>query len=420
MSARDPGLEDQLAQIRRRLAAIEAELAALRGDAQASDGGAPPAEQPSALAQGLSLGGSAGPGGGLSLGESGRTPGEKLAAEPAGGELSLETPAAGAQLSAEPALTLGETEPASATPATNENARLIGRLAEVRTAIQQGLGSVAAKDAGFLDKAAHILAQKGPDVLAGNLGENIILDCVKKQFTGLAKYNFPAYDELRRVVDDVEGDFLQYVEKKMNLRFFPLPGETAAEAKTRLPEAAENIAEKLTPSLRPNGALVGVLRRGVIAPNGSVQKAQIAVSAGAEDEVVRTILLAGDALAKAPQGGEAVAEVQKALANLAGGGKENVLLRDVLNECWKVNTDKSLSRVIERLQSILQNKHGWHMLRVTVGEMFGEKHSPSKFERKRLSSDQSPGMIVSVVRPGFIDKNGIPVQKAVLGVSADK
>ena len=54
---------------------------------------------------------------------------------------------------------------------------------------------------------------------------------------------------------------------------------------------------------------------------------------------------------------------------------------------------------------------------MAVGEPFGDKHSPSKFERKKVSSDRKTGTIVSVLRPGFIDKDGVPVQKAILGVS---
>ncbi len=210
------------------------------------------------------------------------------------------------------------------------------------------------------------------------------------------------------------------LEQKAGLKFFPYPGESLDEMTVRLPAAASHIERRPVSSLRPKGALAGVVRRGVLAANGSVQKAIVTVSAGADGDAPKLILAAGNALARASRGGEAAAEIHKSLSNLAEGGRENVVLRETVNAGWAANADKALDGVIQKMQERLQSAFGWHMIRVAVGEEFGDKHSPSKFERKKVSSDRKPGTIVSVLRPGFVDRNGIPVQKAVLGVSAGK
>ena len=54
---------------------------------------------------------------------------------------------------------------------------------------------------------------------------------------------------------------------------------------------------------------------------------------------------------------------------------------------------------------------------VSVGGMFDESYDPSKYERKKVDSAKPEGTILGVLRRGFLDKNGIPIQKAVVAVS---
>ena len=399
MADRVAELVVEVAQIRARLDTIEAELTALQNAAANQT----EAEEPAASPGGLSL---------TSPGDTSASEGQPAAAPESSG-LSLAgsaSPEADASPPAAPAAAEEE----------NENSALLRRLGEITDAVSNGVGSVAAKDIAFIGKAQQLLAQKGPGAVAGSTGDQLILKCIRTEFKNLAKYSFPAYDRLWAVIDPVEKAFIDHAERKLKIRIFPHPGESPQEAGLRVPEAAGNIAEQKVPSLKPEGSVVAVLQRGAVAPNGSVQQAVVALSGGAATETIKLVLQVGDALAKAAKGGEVAGVLNSSVRNLAGGSPENVVLRELLNALWTANVDKTLAPAIQRIQEILQQRFGWHIMRVHVGEMFGEKHSPSQFERRKVTSDQKPGKIVSILRPGFIDKSGVPVQKAIVGVSAGR
>jgi hypothetical protein len=75
-----------------------------------------------------------------------------------------------------------------------------------------------------------------------------------------------------------------------------------------------------------------------------------------------------------------------------------------------------LERIANRLTDHLK-KSGLSEVIVSIGSLFDESYDPSKYERRRVPGKKSPGVITAVIRPGFLDKNGVPVQKAIVAVS---
>jgi hypothetical protein len=427
MSERLVALTNEVAELRRRLQRVEQTLQELQQEGSGDPEPAAPQPEPSET-----LSATAGPeteAPSLVLGSSDQT--QAPSAADADGGLSLgDAPASGQSTASDEAtssdggLSLGGAAPEAAEPAVEVEASaeqspqvaLLRRLAELPAAAKRSGVSIAPKDLSFAQKASVLATQK-PDAVTGAAGDQLILRCVQKEFGNLAGYYLPPYDAFQKVLADVEQAFLRYVEDSMGLRFFPYPNETSADAAQRLASADGNITERTVPSLKPAGTPLAVLQRGVVAPNGGVQKAVIAVSGGADSDSARRLLKIGEEIARAPRGGEVMADLQKAVNDLSKGLPENVVLRELLNTLWAANTDKNLAGPVQKLIQILESEHGWHMLRVRVGDTFGDKHKPDNYERRKVRSSEAPGTIVAVARPGFIDGQGVAVQKAVLNVS---
>ena len=75
-----------------------------------------------------------------------------------------------------------------------------------------------------------------------------------------------------------------------------------------------------------------------------------------------------------------------------------------------------MNLLVKKLLTYLK-KHGYSEIMVVVGEMFDESYSPSKYDRRKIASGEPAGKIIKLIRRGFLDKNAVPVQKAVVGIS---
>lgn len=83
--------------------------------------------------------------------------------------------------------------------------------------------------------------------------------------------------------------------------------------------------------------------------------------------------------------------------------------------CKEISSPK-LEKIRLRLLALIE-KSGYAEIIVTNGALFGEEWSPSKYERKQVSSGSPQGTIIGVDRRGFLDKNGVCIQKAIVLVS---
>lgn len=90
--------------------------------------------------------------------------------------------------------------------------------------------------------------------------------------------------------------------------------------------------------------------------------------------------------------------------------------RHVLNLIFERNTSGVHGAHIKWLLALLA-KQGITTVTGKIGKRFDEAYSPSKYERQLVYADAPAGTIVRIVRLGLLDAGGIPLQKAVLGVS---
>jgi len=90
--------------------------------------------------------------------------------------------------------------------------------------------------------------------------------------------------------------------------------------------------------------------------------------------------------------------------------------RHVLNLVHDRN-NSGVHNALEKALIAFLGKIGITVISARVGKRFDDSFKPSKFDRQLEYSDQPEGTIIRIVRIGLLDSGGIPLQKAVLGVS---
>jgi hypothetical protein len=180
------------------------------------------------------------------------------------------------------------------------------------------------------------------------------------------------------------------------------------------------------PSSNPAGAPLGLLKRG-IAAGGKTEPPEILVSFGSTTPAFELINRIAHAILRPinvpreVRQGRALAfkEIRaKYLPQLIGadGDHEATVIRYVANLLQPLNKDDSLGEMVKRLVAELAER-GIKQIPVRVGTMFDDSYGTTKFERKMISSDKPKGTIAQVIQLGFVNRDGVPVQKAILGVS---
>jgi|GEM_PF-3499894 hypothetical protein len=197
-------------------------------------------------------------------------------------------------------------------------------------------------------------------------------------------------------------------------------------------EVSEGIEKVMVYSARDKGEIVALLEP-LIRREGKVfRKGKALVSAGEEHPIaslceksleVVAALQPQDELSRTIRS-ELLDELRKRQALLYPLKQEHhtAQLRAILNPLdsalfsGKFKNAELLKNAAELLVEELK-KYGWRQIMVPIGSKFDDTFSPSKFERKFVKSDKPSGVIVGVIRRGFIDQTGVSPQKALLAIS---
>ena len=237
-------------------------------------------------------------------------------------------------------------------------------------------------------------------------------------------YTLPSYEEAVRRVFDVSCRLLTHLESDRGFEIFPRPlEETTRMVRGRISAYDKAVKENPVFDERPEGTIVGVLQHGAMLKGKPYAPAQILVSTGRGSEfaqICRRIMVM--VLREAAKGGEpmfkAAGEIRKLLSRFESGqDEEPITARYVVNVLHENNASGVFKKTIKDLLDHLR-KLGYAEIIVGVGKMFDESYSPGKYERRKVSSGEPEGTIVGVIQRGFLDRNGVAVQKAVVAVSA--
>ena len=111
-------------------------------------------------------------------------------------------------------------------------------------------------------------------------------------------------------------------------------------------------------------------------------------------------------------------ELQSYLNELAGADADKVhtLYRYAVNSVNRLPSVGPVKDAMGRLVDVLR-EGGFREIPIPLGRKFDESFSPSRYERKRVKSDKAVDTIVEVIQRGFVNEKGVPVQKAIVGVS---
>ncbi len=293
--------------------------------------------------------------------------------------------------------------------------RLFADLQDIKDYIDSKNIVVDNKLTAFIQRAKQVVDEPSDIDWSGDHGLKIIVD----SFSLLEKLADTASDEgLRSVMGRVALRFVAFLKTKGFL-FFPEEGNLPQAVDETRFETKKEYADK------PEGGIIRVGARGIEYKGNIVRKARVLVSGGPPPEIYLLLKEAGEAVRRvvtdaskrpaAAKGLKSIAEwlsmiPEKDPAMHPDFARYAVGVLDELNESGK------LGRVTDKLLAFLK-KNGYNELMVVTGDMFDESYSPSKYERRKLPSDEPPGKIIKLIRRGFVDRDGLPVQKAIVGIS---
>ncbi len=171
-------------------------------------------------------------------------------------------------------------------------------------------------------------------------------------------------------------------------------------------------------ALRSKGAAV-LASRGATAP--AEPRPPAPASNPASQELHRLALELGSARLPAERRARAAAAVKQVAryaeeAATADDEKRTVLLRYALNEATPFEAwtgGEGAKRVLALLA-----KSGLTEILVPLGQTFDESYSPSKYDRRKVSSKEARNTILQVLQRGFLNREGVCIQKAVVAISS--
>jgi len=328
-------------------------------------------------------------------------------------------PAAGAAEGSGEAAEVSEEERAPA------EVEIVRKLPVIRQIIEEDNLVVDTGDYRFVDKAAAILEGMAAGERTGEKGSRMLVDCVHFLDVLERDYMLPGYERLLEAVRSLRRELAAYLKDARGVVFDPDPTSPASDG----PGALDQILgtrQVPFPSAMPAGQALALLKRGVSVESRS-EPPEVLVSTGsaspafeAADAACRALLRPVPQPPHVRQGKIAALKdiKRKYLPQLADADaeKEATVLRYVLNTLTPFDRGNLLKEPISRLLDALKER-GLNQIPVRLGVPFDDSFGTGKYERKKVPSDQPPGIIVQIVQRGFVNRDGVPVQKAVLGIS---
>jgi molecular chaperone GrpE (heat shock protein) len=316
---------------------------------------------------------------------------------------------------------------------------VLEKLARLEEIVEKKKLEVSPKDFAFVAKSTEVYKSLSEEDRVGSKGARIVLDCINFLDTIAYKYVGEYYSALQKAVEALTVSLSEFLLSEVGYKVFPLHEKSRGEIEEIVTDYAESVQDKQAYSSEPEGTVLVVRRRGAVLGGDVVRKAQILTSCGQESEI-DTILQAGLGVVSSLKANsdraadmklKAVSSLTEWREKLYGSSEDHALTvaRYALNLLYTLKNPigastadmfpdqgQKLKKINDRIVSLLRS-NGLTEILVSVGGAFDESYDPSKYERKKIKSDKADGTIVGVFRKGFLDRNGIPVQKAVIAVS---
>lgn len=292
-------------------------------------------------------------------------------------------------------------------------------LGKFRDYVEKAQYAVPAADLAFTSKAVSIIEGLPEGERNSSKVAKLLGDCIGFIDKIVAENWAEGVDDLTRAANETQkeiADFLHF----HGIQVVPVPGEGVS--------AAQNAGAETVELIHPGaaGTPLAVARHGLRINGSMAVRPAVLVASGTAGDVVRGMAQGIAALVK-PRGGHAAeaklrAQSIKELRNLgkqivgADEEKQRQICQYAINSIHNCNVDKNLDGVEGKLVDILKAA-GYSEIYVGLGQKFDESYSPSKYERRKVSTDKELGTIIGIQQRGFLNKSGMPVQKAIVLVS---
>jgi hypothetical protein len=306
-------------------------------------------------------------------------------------------------------------------------------LSAIKLLVEQEKLVIDRSDYAFVDKAPELIEGLGDAERAGDKAARIFVDCVRFMDSMEREYGLPGGGSLARTLGSLRSLLGEYLDETHDITFVPDPRVEGSETPSSLKALA---GAKLVrfPSRSPAGEVIGLFKRGIGTPSGG-EPPEVLVSSGSSSDALELVKKLSSVLTRPvdQSGDERQAKARgykqirhkylPELAAAAGGAdagpsadRETTLLRYVVNLLVPLNRDGSLDAAVTRLCADLKER-GISPIPVRLGVTFDESFGTSQFERRTIPSEKALGVVAALLQMGFVNRDGVPVQKAIVGVS---
>ncbi|TET37217.1 MAG: hypothetical protein E3J72_06565 [Planctomycetota bacterium] len=314
-----------------------------------------------------------------------------------------------------------EPEPAAGTDPITV---LVAGLLPLRESVKKHSVPLPAKTLTFIGKSQTMIAQLSTVDREGDPGLQFLVKIVDA-LDALRNDIPPGFGPFVDEVDGASGKITSFLESH-GILVFPATGRLSRDELDRFGGENRSYVVRMGYSRAPQGEIFELIRRGLKREDKILRRAEVRVSAGSGPRIYRLLAAAleavkseiGGAGSKRRLYGKAFADLRSYFQQVenADAEKETTLARYAVNSLHELEGGPATLKAEKNLVKFLTDE-GFTEILAMVNRPFDRSYPPSKYERKKVASDLPENHIVKVLRRGFLDRKGIPVQKALLAVS---
>jgi len=318
-------------------------------------------------------------------------------------------------------------------PDEPEELGLARALSSIKLVVEEEKLVIDRADYAFVDKAPELIEGLGEAERAGDKAARIFVDCIRFMDSIEREYGLAGGGSLARTFGSLRSLLAEHLDETHGITFAPDPRVEGSETPSSL-KALAGAKPVRFPSRSPAGEVIGLFKRGMATSSGT-EPPEALVSSGDSSDALELVKKLSSVLTRPLDQPEDARQAKaralkqirhKYLPELAAAAgdadagsradREATALRYVVNVLVPLNRDGSLDAAVTRLCADLKER-GISQIPVRLGVTFDESFGTGQFERRTISSEKALGVVAALLQMGFVNRDGVPVQKAIVGVS---
>jgi len=267
----------------------------------------------------------------------------------------------------------------------------------------------------FITKASSFLDKVPDNEWKGETGCRFLCDFLQKLIQIHSKYIAPPFNDLRKKIDSQIQNITTELEQR---------GIQVIPTNSQITEVEKDLFDFVSEcSAKPKASLLRIEKFSFKKDSSLITRGIVIISNGIHSKhfdflrtVEQIIMLFRENYASESWSTN-LKNIRKWLHDLSNGKANNASLymRNTINLLAQMEGE-IVQRTIKDGIKILEDFKVL-IIPVKIGNKFDESFSPKKFERRLMEGKGASGTVVKIISYGYMDDQGIVMQKAVVGVA---